>query len=431
MKKRIVIVGAGLAGLSAAWHLQKKGIDCQVFEKEAEPGGLCRSKKISGFTFDHDGHLLHFKHRYVFDLVRALLGDNLVKHERSAWIFSHGRYTRYPFQANLYGLPPKILKECLSGFIHAQTRARAQKDTDFLEWIESVFGKGIARHFMIPYNTKFWTVAPTALTCEWLEGIVPVPSRSQIIEGAVEESCEQLGYNAHFWYPRKGGIHQLPLALARQVKNIQTKSKISEIDLVKKEIVTASGYREKFDHLISTFPLPEMALRIKGLPSKMIAAFDKLKWNSVFNFNLGIEGRDPRQRHWVYFPQKDISFFRVGFPHNFSSDVAPHDCRSLYAEVAYSPFKPVYKKEIISRIIRDLKKVGILSKREKIRVRDVNDISYGYPIYDRNYNAAREGIVKFLTDHGVMPCGRYGAWKYMSMEDAILDGRRIAEALAH
>ena len=62
-------------------------------------------------------------------------------------------------------------------------------------------------------------------------------------------------------------------------------------------------------------------------------------------------------------------------------------------------------------------------------MRDINDIKYGYPIYDRNYKASREKIVKFLTDRGVMPCGRYGAWKYMSMEDAILDGRRIAEVL--
>ena len=425
-----MIVGAGLAGLSAAWHLQKKGVDCQIFEKEAEPGGLCRSKKIDGFTFDYDGHLLHFKHRYAFDFVHKLLGDNLVKHERSAWIFSHGRYTRYPFQANLYGLPPRIIKECLSGFIRAQRRAGVKKGLDFLGWIENVFGKGIARHFMIPYNTKFWTVAPKTLTCEWLEGIVPIPSRNQIIEGAAEESCEQLGYNAHFWYPRRGGIQQLPTALASQIKNIHIKSKIVDIDLVKREVVTASGYREKFDHLIATFPLPEMALKVKGLPSRICNALRKLKWNSIFNFNVGNQGNDSRLQHWVYFPQKDVTFFRVGFPHNFSSDVAPADCRSLYAEVAYSPFKPIRKREIISHILRDLKKVGILPEMGRIRVQDINDINYGYPIYDRHYKTAREKIVKFFTERNVIPCGRYGAWKYMSMEDAILDGRRIAEALA-
>src|SRR3989338_7951047 len=100
-KKRILILGAGLAGLSAAWHLQKKGIDCQLFEKEPEVGGLCRSKKINNFIFDYSGHLLHFKHKYTFNLVRNLLGNDLLKHQRSAWIYSYGKCTRYPFQANL------------------------------------------------------------------------------------------------------------------------------------------------------------------------------------------------------------------------------------------------------------------------------------------------------------------------------------------
>ena len=68
-KKRIIILGAGLAGLSTAWHLQRRGLDCQVYEKEPEVGGLCRSKNIGGFTFDFDGHLLHFKHNYTFNLI--------------------------------------------------------------------------------------------------------------------------------------------------------------------------------------------------------------------------------------------------------------------------------------------------------------------------------------------------------------------------
>jgi len=71
-KKRVIVLGAGLAGLSAAWHLQRQGIDCRVFEKEPEVGGLCRSKKILGFTFDYDGHLLHFKSRQAFNFVKRL-----------------------------------------------------------------------------------------------------------------------------------------------------------------------------------------------------------------------------------------------------------------------------------------------------------------------------------------------------------------------
>jgi protoporphyrinogen oxidase len=136
IKKRILILGAGLAGLSAAWHLQRRNLDCQVFEKEKEVGGLCRSKKIDGFTFDCDGHILHFKQPYAFHLIKDVLGNNLVEHERNAWIYSHNRYSRYPFQANLYGLPLSIIKECLLGFIMASEDGHPEekKNLNFSNW---------------------------------------------------------------------------------------------------------------------------------------------------------------------------------------------------------------------------------------------------------------------------------------------------------
>ena len=432
-QKRVLILGAGIAGLSAAWHLRQKGVSCLIFEKENEAGGLCRSKRIRGFTFDYSGHLLHFKNPYVFNLVRKLLGEQFVKHERSAWVSLDGRYTRYPFQANLFGLPPRILKECLDGFVRAQKRKRAgpvKKPMNFSQWTRRTFGDGMARHFMDPYNTKFWTVPPEELTCEWLDGMVPVPSLKQVREGAQKESLKQLGYNVHFWYPRSGGIDQLPRAFAKSLGTIDTGSRISRIDLDKKEIEMSSGRREKFDVLISTIPLPEMSRLIPGLSKEMRAAFNRLRWNSIFNLNLGLPlNRDVPKRHWVYFPQKEDRFFRVGFPHNFSSGLASKGKGSLYAEVSYSDRKPIDKRKVISQIIRDLKKAGLLSPKGEIFAKDVNDIEYGYPIYDRHYKTAREKVLGFLHQKDIFSCGRYGSWKYMSMEDAILDGKRAAESI--
>lgn len=430
-KRRIIILGAGLAGLSAAWHLQRRGLDCQIFEKEPQAGGLCRSKNINGFIFDYDGHLLHFKHRYTFGLVKSLLGDNLLEHQRSAWVYSSGRFTRYPFQANLYGLPPEIVKECLLGLIAISKNGhpKNKENLNFRDWVYSTFGEGIAKHFMLPYNTKFWTVPLERLSCEWLDGFIPVPSLSQTLEGTIEESCRQFGYNSRFWYPEKGGIHELPRQLARQVRNIHTDCQITEIDIIKKELKIASGNKEKFDLLISTIPLPETSHIIKGLPREIGSLYKKLKWNSIFNLNLGIDGSDNKGFHWVYFPKKELCFFRVGFSHNFSPHMAPSGKSSLYAEVAYSKDKPIDKNNIISNIKEDLKKVGTLKDDDRICIEDVNDIKYGYPIYDTNYSQTREKILKYLTHKNIVPCGRYGSWSYFSMEDAILDGKRAAALL--
>ena len=295
-RKRVLILGAGLSGLSAAWHLKDKRFDSLVIEKEDEVGGLCRSKKAGGFTFDYDGHLLHFRHHYVFGLVRALLKDNLRKHDRSAWVYSHNRYLPYPFQANLHGLPSGVVKECLLGLMSASRNGRLKKSGNFLEWIINAFGKGIARNFMIPYNSKFWTLPPQSLNCEWLDGFVPVPSFSQIIEGTLERSRCKFGYNAQFWYPKKGGIGQLSQAFASTLKNILTNSCVTEINLVKKEIMLGQREKIKYDYLIYTLPLPEIAYLMKGLPRESVVLAKKLRWNSILNVNLGVARKDIYRR---------------------------------------------------------------------------------------------------------------------------------------
>lgn len=430
-KKKIFVLGAGLAGLSAAWHLQRKGRDCLVFEKEGEVGGLCRSKRLGGFTFDLDGHLLHFKHQATFNLVYKLLNGNLAQHRRSAFIYHNGQYIRYPFQANLYGLPSSVSKACLLGFIKASFNGhlKKRKNSSFLDWINGAFGRGIAQHFMIPYNKKFWTMAPEKLTCEWLDGFIPTPTLLEVIKGAFKDNKEEFGYNAKFWYPKKGAINNLPLALARQIKNIRINCSITEIDLDRREVKLSTGDKARFDILISTLPLPEVSRLLKNPPSEIQTATKKLKWNSIFNLNLGVEGKRCLSQHWVYFPHKEVVFFRVGFAHNFSSRLAPSNMSSLYVEVAYSKEKPIDKKNIVSHILRDLKEVKILKNDDIIHIKDSNDIKYGYPIYDRNYRPAREKILKFLNQKGVLCCGRYGSWRYLSMEDTLLDGKKVAQCL--
>lgn len=428
-KKRIIILGAGLAGLSAAWHLQKGGKDCLVFEKEKEIGGLCSSKKIGGFTFDCDGHLLHFRHSYTFNLVKELLKGNLAEHQRNACIYFDGKFVRYPFQANLYGLASCVIKDCLLGIAQRLKDSRVRKNLNFLEWINRTFGSGIAKYFMIPYNTKFWRMPPRELTCEWLDGFIPVPLLKEVIKGALEENKKEFGYNARFWYPKIGGINNLPLVLGKSIKNVYTNCPVLEINFEKKEIKTAYGEKEKYDYLISTIPLPEIPRLIAGgVPKNVFSAFEKLRWNSIFNLNLGIEKKNG-SKHWIYFPQKELCFFRIGFPHNFSSSLAPQGTGSLYIEVSYSKEKPIDKSNIISCIKKDLKKTGILSFGDRILVEDINDIKYGYPIYDKNYAPSRKDIFKFLLKNNIIPCGRYGSWRYISMEGALLDGKRVADSL--
>ncbi len=428
-KEKIVILGAGLAGLSTAWHLKKRGVGATLFEKENTVGGLCRSKQVNGFTFDYDGHLLHFRNSYTLGLVKRLLKGNLVCHERSAWISNFGTFSRYPFQANLSALPKPIARECLLGFIQAGGSLTKKSQVDFLKWINITFGKGIAKYFMIPYNRKFWTVPLNQMTCAWTDKFIPQPNLRDIASGFFGKGRDGFGYNAIFWYPRKGGIGQLPQAFEKQIRNLHRNCCISEIDLKSKEITIAGKGKTRFSILISTIPLPELIRIIRPLPDKVISSFKKLRWNSIFNLNLGVEGDCQDGKHWVYFPHQETTIFRAGFFHNFSNAISPKGKSSLYAEVSYSKNKPISRGKIVKQILGDLNRAGILNKKNKVLVSDTNDIKYGYPIYDQHYSLATKTIKEFLLRNNIIVCGRYGNWQYLSMEDAILDGKRAAEEI--
>jgi protoporphyrinogen oxidase len=432
-KKRIVIIGAGITGLSAAWHLQKKGVRCTVFEKEASPGGLCRSKRSAGFIFDYCGHLLHFRNSYACNFIRRLLKGNLNEHRRDSWIHYKGSYVKYPFQANLYGLPPEIVKECLLGFIQASGGNDVfAQEKDFFTWIQRMFGPGIARHFMVPYNEKFWTVHPRRLNCEWLNPFIPVPSLNRVVDGTVRESSRELGYNARFRYPAHGGIGVLPRALCSEITGIVTGCAVTAIDPARKELVLSSGARERYDACINTAPLPEIPKLMVDLPTGIDASFKKLRWNSIINLNLGVRRRGSvDRRHWIYFPHKDISFFRIGYFTSFSRTSAPAGAFSLYAEAAYSKHKPLDKTKITTMMLADLRRTGALRPDDEIVVSERNDIKYAYPLYDRAYHGCRKRAIEFLGRKHIICAGRYGAWRYFSMEDSLLDGRRAAEEVCN
>ena len=267
------------------------------------------------------------------------------------------------------------------GFIRISRNGHKPASLSFLDWINRNFGRGIAKHFMIPYNTKFWTVKPSTMNCSWLDGFIPVPSLNQVIEGTLEENKEAFGYNAHFWYPRKGGISRLVSAFSSRMKDIRTGSRVTGIDIKSRRVFLESGHDLHYDFLVSTLPLPEAVRLIKDAPPQVARSARRLRWNSVFNLNIGLDKRDYLGRHWVYFPERRISFFRVGFFHNFSPSLAPEHKSSLYAEVSYSRASPIDKHRIVSRIMSDLKRVNIIAPGDGVIFQDSNDIHYGYPIY--------------------------------------------------
>ncbi len=427
MNKKIVILGAGLAGLSTAYHLQN---GCCVYEQGNEVGGLARSDKIDGFIFDHDGHLLHFKTEYVKKLIQTLLPGLFISHNRNSWVFSHNVFTKYPFQANTFGLPSQVVKKCILGMFDVVSKNKTTEEANLAQWMQHNFGEGITRHFMYPYNHKFWTLPPEELIPDWTQNYVPHVNLKTVLDGAFSLKTKPLGYNSEFWYPKTGGIDQIAKSMAKRVSNIKTRHKMNAVDIKNKKVYFENSESVKFTELILTTPLGALQKLIKDtMPKEVRQAFSRLKYLSIFNLNLGVKRENISDKHWIYFPENKFCFFRVGFPTNFSKNVAPSKTSSLYVEVSYSEFKHINKKNIIASIEADLIKAGILKADDDILTRHINDIKYGYVIYDKSYRDNIKIINDYLRKFNIYTAGRFGRWKYMSMEDVILDGKRVSDCI--
>jgi len=432
MKTDTLVLGAGLAGLSTAYHL--RGLDPRrsilVVEKRRSPGGAAGSVRQDGFTFDHTGHLLHLHDPYGKALILDLLKSNVAVHRRDTWVYSHGTYSRYPFQANTKGLPDKVVEDCVVGFMKTVHRpAPLRPSPSFKEWSLATFGEGISRHFMFPYNSKLWRIPLERLTTEWQGRFVPKPAPEEVLFGALADQEKGFGYNATFRYPKKGGSQSLCDALAARVPGVRLGCPVTRIDLREKVAVIEGLGEVRYERLVSTLPLPELLDLAEELPASVRLARALLRWVSVYNLNIGVARAKMSEKHWVYFPESRFPFYRAGWTSNFSPDLAPKGTSSMYIEVSRDPGTKVDLPRLEGQILDGLKACGILRPSDKLATRLWLPIPCAYVVYDLNRTRALKAIFPYLSSRGVESIGRWGGWKYSFMEETILDGKRCAERL--
>ena len=419
-----VIIGAGLSGLSAAYHM---GSGYSVLEREGEVGGLCRSVETRGYTFDLAPHIFFSGSQYVNGLVNELLDGDLIRQRRRAYIYLRGTYIEYPFEVNLHGLPQEIIDECIEGARH---RLGIQP-RNFMEWIKATMGEGIAKHYMVPYNEKIWKYPLDEMNIDWIAGRVPSPSVEEMVKGAQGKVEREYGPNAYFQYPRLGGTGAIPNAFARKVKEISLNSKVLEISPAGKHlsvVYTRNGEQQriKADRILSSVPLPELVKMIKSAPEEVVKASERLVYNSLVCLNIGVDREAISDKHWLYFPEKEYIFNRISFPMNLSPETTPRGKNSIVVEVTYRGMRPD-PNETKHRVREGLIKAEILREGDKLEVFDALDFKYSYIVYDFQHRRNVNLIQTYLKSIRVSSMGRYGEWEYLNMDKAILSGKKAAE----
>jgi protoporphyrinogen oxidase len=423
-----VVIGAGMSGLGFAnwWRERRPGAEVVVLEAASEPGGYCRTVTRAGFVWDYSGHFFHFKEPAIEAWLRERMPGQEVRTvvKRSAIRYA-GRDIDFPFQKNIHQLPHDEFLECLVELYFRP--AGDGPPRSFGDMLVRRLGKGITDKFLRPYNEKLYATDLDRLDVDAMGRFFPHADIADIIANmrAKPAGAGDGGYNATFTYPA-GGAVQYVRALARDLPpgTIACDEPVTAIDLAAREVITPRR-RLRFDRIVSSAPLPALA-RLCGIAHDA-AVFSS---NKVLVFNLGFDRKGRRDLHWMYFPDRSIAFYRVGWYDNILPPAAgAADRMSLYIEIGATSDATFDVDALRQRVLADLRREAIVTDHQLVADHHVVlDPAYVHITQASLTETAR--LKALLAGHDVHSVGRYGGWTYCSIEDNLIETRALAHQLA-
>lgn len=410
-----IIIGAGITGLSYAAFCGHQ--DYLILERESEIGGYCKTIYRNGYVWDYSGHFFHFQDEAIKKFVMASINkDDLRSIVKSTYIKYKDKMIDYPFQKNIHQLSKEELIDCLYDIF----TTKKQIYHNFKEMLYVKFGKSIAEKFLIPYNSKLYACDLNSLDKDAMGRFFPYVEKEDIIKNFKHE--ENFSYNTTFVYPKTGAISYVNSLLSHIDKSkIKKNCQVCSVDIKNRQLLTDTGENIRYDRLISTMPFPELLEKAKISHDANI-----YNWNQVLVFNLGFDtkGTDTHS-HWIYFPESQYSFYRVGFYSNILSS----DKMSLYVEVGFKKDEKISVDTWLETVMKDLKKANIIDESQKLIDYESIIMNPAYVHINSNSISDVKLKKKQLESNSIYSIGRYGSWTYCSIEDNIKEAKTLAEQI--
>ncbi len=412
-----VVVGAGISGLATAAALGA-GADVVVLEAAAEVGGYCKTVKKDGFTWDYSGHFFHFKNPDIETWLRERMpGQDVRTVNKRSFVSYAGRQVDFPFQKNIHQLPQAEFIDCLYDLYFARASGLAPPAEDnFKQMLYARFGRSIAEKFLIPYNEKLYATDLAKLDKDAMGRFFPHADLTEIIRNM--KQADNATYNALFTYPEGGAIEYVR-ALESGVSPgaVQLSEPLTKLDLSAKVATTPCG-EYRYQRLVSSAPFPRL-LQLAGVAHDPTI----FTWNQVLVFNLGFDTKGPRDVHWVYYPSRELAFYRVGFYDNIFD--GPR--MSLYVELGFPSDATPDVAAARQRVLSGLRTEGVLTTQKLVAEHSVL-MNPAYVHITRASLAAHGKLAALLREANVFSIGRYGGWTYCSIEDNILEARSLVRS---
>lgn len=423
-----VILGSGISGISAGYHLQKNGEKAVIYERDSDWGGLCGNFTIDGFRFDKFVHFTFAPDDYIKNIFEK--SSPTFAHPSVSSNFYKGFWLKHPAQNNLAPLPADEKVEIIKGFINRPHKTFEELE-NYEDWLRVQYGDYFAENFPFKYTRKYWGVEPKELETKWVGNRMHSPDLDEVLKGAFEVQDKNFYYTSHMKYPKKGGFRSI-LNDCRKGLDIRFNKEVVRINPSAKTVFFKDGSSVKYDRLISSLPLPEIVKMIDGIPADIKKAGEDLMHTSGYMVSLGFKRPDVAKHLWFYIYDEDILASRVYSPNLKSPDNAPEGCSSLQAEIFFSNRAEVPPAEdVLKNTIEKLIEMGIF-KEEDLVVKDIRFEKYANVIFDKDIYKNREVVLKYLKTIGIESIGRFGKWEYMwthqAFEDGIKAGNQVCKS---
>lgn len=442
MSRRVVILGAGPAGLWTALTLLERrlGLDVIVLEGERTPGGLTASFDYRGLVFDYGSHRLHPATRPdILERIRGMLGEDLLIRPRNGRILLETRFIAFPLRPAdlLLHLPPSFPLGVIRDSILKPFRHRSA-DT-FEDILLSGLGKTVSRRFYFPYAEKLWGLPVGSLS--------PVQARKRVSASSLGRMAGRIvsrkdSSSPAFYYPVQG-FGQIAEETADRIRSmggrILYSSRITSVrppdrsEAGSVSILAGNGVEMiPADFVFSTLPVTDLICMIKPSPlTSVIESAEMLSYRSmVYCFlELPVRTYTPYDAH--YFPGREISFSRMSEPRNYSSITEPEDRTGLCFEIPCTENDTIWNLSgdgVRDLVMRDLAKTGLPAPDVlSFTIRRKRNV---YPVYALDYSEHFEKIDTFLTElEHLVSLGRQGLFVHDNTHHTIEMGMAAGRSL--
>jgi len=446
----VVVIGAGPAGLTAAYELTRLGVPVVVVEQDSQVGGLARTVEYRGFRFDIGGHRFFTKIDHLKSLWQTMLGADLLVRPRLSRIFYRGRFFDYPLKPmnalrNL-GVGESML--ILGSYILSKI-SPVFPETSFADWVSNRFGTRLYRKFFESYTEKVWGIPCHTISAQWAaQRIQELSLRTtltnmffsnrfkkdtQSIKTLIEE----------FLYPRLGpGMmwDAFQYAVIEHGGRIELESKVSGLlhdgERITSVVTAKDGQSFLWQpaQVISSMPLLNLIHALSPPPPEtVIAAADSLRYRDFLTVALIIDVDKLFPDNWIYVHDASVRVGRIQNYKNWSPDMVPDQAKTClgmeYFCTAGDDLWTMADQDLVLLATQELAAIG-LAQADLVSDGVVVRMPRAYPVYDEACPDAVAIIQSYLGRFSnLRVIGRNGMHKYNNMDHSMLTGLLAARTV--